>query len=70
MNTFTCQWLNRLDQFDRTDIDLIIVHDQGVIPQRRVSKNFETALINSAFLEDWATTEVGLMVDEWNEANA
>lgn len=68
--TFTCTWMNRLDQFASTDFDLLVVNDDGVIPDCRVSKNYPTSIVTAAFLEDEANNEVARIIDQWNEENA
>jgi len=70
-DTFTCQWLNRLDQYGHTDITLIITHDQGVIPSARIGKNYHLLpeLIDAIFLESEALKEVEMVITAWNEEN-
>ena len=67
-DTFTCQWINRLDQFGSADIDLLITHDQGVMPDKRISKNYQGDP-DAVFLESEAVEEVAKYIVEWNEAN-
>ena len=71
MNTFTALWINRLDQFGSTDMDLIITHDQGEIPEQRISKSFKMAanLIDTEFLSTIAEDEVERIVAEWEAVN-
>jgi hypothetical protein len=70
-DTFTCHWINRLDQFNAVSIDLTVVHDQGVIPSERISKNYHKpyATVTATFLEEEAANEVDRIVDAWNAEN-
>ena len=69
-DTFVCHWLNRLDQFGTTSITLVVTHDQGVIPEQRIEKNYHSFPTppDSSFLEDRAVEEVERIVAEWNTA--
>jgi hypothetical protein len=72
-DTFTCEWINRLDQYGRSDFSLIVVHDQGIIPTVRIEKNFNAngdyTSIDDDFLGTVAIDEVERIVQEWNLAN-
>lgn len=71
MPSFTCHWLNRHDQFGKTNITLTVTDNDGVIPQQRIEKNFPTLPDppqDAQFLEDRAMEEVETIVDEWNAA--
>lgn len=72
MNTFTCTWINRLDQFGATDITLVVVHDQGVIPPRRAEKSYNLPYesVDVDFLSAEATKEVELTIAEWEAAQS
>lgn len=73
IDTFTCHWLNRLDQFGTTNIVLKVVHDQGTIPDQRLSKKFmcdsDYLSIDDTFLAAAALKEVDQIVTDWNIAN-
>lgn len=43
--TFTCTWMNRLDQFGYVDIDLLIINDDSVIPTQKVCKSYDARII-------------------------
>lgn len=68
MNEFTCRWINRLDQFGSVSIDLIVAHDQGIIPSRRISKNYHMAAadVDVNFLQAVAEITIDEMVWDWN----
>lgn len=69
-DTFTVTWMNRLDQFGSSSLTLLVVHDQGVIPDYRVEKSYQAedpADIDSAFLEARAQEEILIIVDSWNQ---
>jgi hypothetical protein len=68
-DTFTCEWLNRIDQMDATDITLIVTHDQGVIPSQRFERNYHVEL-DAAKMEDEAAAAVEQVVAEWNAEQA
>lgn len=70
-DTFTCTWINRLDQYGFTSMDIIINHDQEVIPSARFSRNWkiDPELVDSAFLEADAITLVDKVVEDWNLLN-
>lgn len=73
MNTFTVQWINRLDQFNSTTFDLIITHDQSIIPSQRIGKKYKIVdnyeEINPLFLETRAQEEIDRIVTDWNTEN-
>ena len=73
MNTFTVQWINRLDQFNSTTFDLIITHDQSIIPRQRIGKKYKIVdnyeEINPLFLETRAQEEIDRIVTDWNTEN-
>lgn len=72
-NTFTVVFQNQLQQYDFIDIDMVISHDQNVIPQKRISKNYDVRenklVVDEDFLQAEAEKEIQIMVDEWNELN-
>ena len=69
--SFTVEWINRIDQLGYTDMDLLIVHDQGVIPPYRVSKNYSGDYdnVNEALLQETAIEEIANLVANWNNEN-
>ena len=68
MNTFTCTILNRLDQLGQVDFEVVIKHDQEIIPEYRVWKNYQIDpdLIDEDFVDNLLESEVQLLVDNWN----
>lgn len=48
--SFTHQWINRLDQFGKTTIDLVIVDSNGVY-SARIARKYLTSLVDQAFLD-------------------
>ena len=70
-DTFTCHWINRLDQFGFTNMDIIVDHDQGVIPSARFSRNWhiDPELVDSDFLEAEALLIVDQVIADWNAIN-
>ena len=69
-DTYTATWMNRLDQFGTTSLTLLVTHDQGVIPEQRIEKNYHSFPTppDSSYLEDRAIEEVERIVAEWNAA--
>ena len=64
--TFTCHWLNRLDQFDSTDIELVVTHDQGIIPERRQWMNYCGISLTESFLGEESKRVVDQMISEYD----
>jgi hypothetical protein len=65
--TFTCRWINRLDQFGTTNIDLLVTHDDGLIPEQRISKKYRTENYDSLDADFFATQariEVDRIMDD------
>ena len=70
-NTFTVKWINRLDQLRETSLDLLITHDQGIIPDYRVTKSWQIDpnLVDSTFLSNETQNEIDKLVTNWNTQN-
>lgn len=67
-DTFTCQWINRLDQLGATTMEVIITHDQEIIPQSRIGRKWRIApeVIDQDFLAAESELLVNQVVDTWN----
>lgn len=66
---FNCYWINRLDQFDAVDIDLVVENVEGLITPQRIHKNYKITNnyneVNEKLLEDEAANTCLRLVDEY-----
>lgn len=72
MDSFTVQWINRLEQFGAVEMDMIITHDQGEIDEQRINKRFKTLTpeaIDANFLAEVAEDEIERIVKEYEAQN-
>lgn len=71
-NNFTALWQNRLDQLGVTTLDLVITHEESIIPQRWIHKSYRMApeAVDENFLQAEAEKAVAQVVDEWNAEQA
>ncbi len=71
MKDFTVTIQNYIEQLDHVDFDIIVTHDAGIIPEQRISKNFDLKEvdIDDTFLQDIIEQEVERIINEWNELN-
>lgn len=64
MDTFTVEWMNRLDQFDKVEITAIVTHDQGVIAPQRFSLSYDI-IIDQQDMEAESQRLIDAVVADW-----
>lgn len=56
--TFTCSFINKLSQFGKTDVELVVSEASEQVPEKRFWKNYDTEEVSDEFLQSEASSTV------------
>jgi hypothetical protein len=69
MANLTHQWINKLEQFGRVEIDLVITDLDQEVPDYRMTKSYESELVNDDFLSSEAESVKAKILEDFNAKN-